>query len=120
MNRKVLAMAMLACSGLLANVSQAVVDCTGEVASLSLQLNTVGTVTLSLVGGPGYTYLCDVDGPGRNAVSATVCRTMYATLMTAKMTGKKVTIRFNDYNSCAAIPAWTNSGSLGWTELLKD
>jgi len=120
MKSKVSIVTTLACLGLLANVSQAAVDCAGEVTSLSMQLNTTGTVTLSLAGGPSYTYLCDVDGTGRNGVSATVCRTMYATLMAAKTTGKKVLIRFYDFNSCAAIPAWADSGLLGWTMVLTD
>lgn len=100
--------------------ASAVVDCAGEVSSLSLQLNNVGTVTLSLAGGPAYTYLCDIDGPGRNGVSPQVCRTMYATLLTAKATNKKVTIRFYDHNACSAVPAWANSGALGWTVLLTE
>lgn len=95
------------------------VDCAGTVDNLSLQMDTSGTVTLSLSGGPAYTYLCNVDGV-RNNVSPTVCRAMYATLATAKATGKKVSIRFYDYASCSAIPAWTNSGTLGWTVLLFD
>src|SRR5437868_2302492 len=87
-----------------ANTAAAVVDCTGEVTSLSLQLTTAGTVTLSLAGAPYYTYLCDVDGSGLNGVSPTVCRTMYATLVTAKTTGKKVLIRFYDHSTCSAVP----------------
>ena len=100
--------------------AHAQIDCIGEVTNLSLQLNTAGTITLSLSGGPSYTYLCDIDGAGRNGVSPAVCRTMYATLMTAKTTGKKVSIRFYDYNTCGSIPAWANSGNLGWTVLLTD
>jgi len=95
------------------------VDCTGTVDNLSLQLNSVGTVTISLSGGPTATYLCDVDGTSaRNGVSPTVCRTMFSTLLTAKTTGKKVLIRFQDYTSCSAVPAWANAGTVGWTQLL--
>ena len=95
------------------------VDCTGTVNNLSLQLNSTGTVTLSLAGGPTMTYLCDVDGTAnRNGVSPTVCKTMYSTLMAAKVSGKKVLIRFYDHESCSSVPAWDNAGSLGWTKLL--
>jgi hypothetical protein len=97
----------------------AFVDCEGTVDTLSIQLNTTGMVTVSLSGGPAYTYLCAVDGT-LNGVSATVCRTMYATLVTAKTTGKRVLIRFNDYSSCSAVPAWNFSGTLGWTMVLTD
>lgn len=105
---------------LFSGMSSAAVDCAGEVTNLSLQLTSEGPVTLSLSNGPSYTYLCNIDGSARNGVSPTVCRTMYATLVTAKTTGKKVSIRFYDYNDCSAIPAWANSGSLGWTVLLTD
>ncbi len=97
------------------------VDCTGTVTNLSLQLNSAGTVTLSLAGGPTYTYLCNVDGAtNRNGVSPTVCKTMYSTLMAAKVSGKKVLIRFYDHDSCTDVPAWGNAGRLGWTQLLLD
>ena len=110
----------VALSLLFSGSSFAAIDCMGEVTNVSLQRPAQGTVTLSLSGGPSFTYLCDVDGVGRNGVSATVCRTMYATLMAAKASGKKISIRFYDYSTCSAIPAWTDSGALGWTILLID
>ena len=96
------------------------VDCLGYVSSLSLQLNQQGTVTVSLSNSPSYTYLCDIDGQGRNGVSPDVCRVMYSTLMAAKLANKQVSIRFYDYENCASVPAWTNAGTLGWTILLTD
>ncbi|MBQ0935111.1 hypothetical protein [Ideonella paludis] len=96
------------------------VDCTGAVTNLSLQLNAQGTVTLSLSGGPSMTYLCDIDGVGRNGVAPAVCRAMYASLLTAKTSGKKVLIRFYDYPTCAAVPAWGSAGALGWTQIALD
>jgi hypothetical protein len=98
----------------------AAIDCVGTVTNLSLQLSSAGTVTLSLSGGPSWTYLCDLSAGGRNGVPADVCKVMYATLVTAKATGKQVLIRFNDYDSCAAVPAWGNAGSLGWTRVMLD
>jgi hypothetical protein len=103
--------------------SFATIDCTGTVENLSLQLNTVGVVTLSLSGGPTYTYLCQIDGvsgAGLNGVSPAVCKTMYSTLALAKATGKKVLIRFYNYDTCAAVPSWGNAGPVGWTQLLLD
>ena len=98
----------------------AVVECAGIVDNLSLQMDTSGTVTLSLSGGPTYVYLCTVDGAGMNAVSPVVCRTMYNTLALAKITGKRVLIRFHNYNSCAAIQSWAPAGVLICTQLLLD
>ena len=104
---------------LFVNTAFAAVDCAGDVTNLSLQLNSLGTVTLSLSGGPAFVYLCDVDAT-RNGVSPMVCRTMYATLMAAKTSAKKVSIRFYNYDTCAAIPPYTDAGTLGWTVLLTD
>ncbi len=95
------------------------VDCTGKVDSLSLQLNRNGTVTLSLSGGPSYTYLCNIDGVEVNEVSFEVCKAMYSTLMAAKLANKEVGIRFYNYDSCDAVPSWGYPGRLGWTVLLK-
>lgn len=100
--------------------ASAEVDCSGFVTDLSLQLTSVGTVTLSLSGGPTYVYLCDIAGSGRNSVEPTVCKAMYTTLLAAKATSKKVLVRFYDYDSCSAIPAWVNAGSLGYTRVLID
>jgi hypothetical protein len=101
--------------------ASASVDCTGTVTNLSLQLDTSGTVTLSLAGGPTYTYLCNVAaGSMRNGVAPDVCKTMYGTLMAAKLAGKRVLIRFDSYNSCTAVPAWDNAGALSWDQLLID
>jgi hypothetical protein len=98
----------------------AAVDCVGLVTSLSLDLNASGTVTLSLAGGPSYTYLCNIDGTALNGVSPAVCRTMYASLLLAKTTGKRVSIRFYDHDSCVAVTPWANSGTLGWTIMALD
>ena len=101
-------------------LAQAQIDCTGSVTNLSLQLDTQGTVTLSLSGGPTFTYLCAVDGAGLNGVSPTVCRAMYASLLAAKTAGKRVLIRFYNYSTCASVPAWGNAGSVGWTQIALD
>jgi len=75
---------------------------------------------MSLEGGPSYTYLFDTDSSPRNGVSLQVCKEMFSALMAAKLADKKVLIRFNDYDNCAAIPAWQNAGTLGWTQLFLE
>lgn len=110
---------VLVATTLMSGIAAADVDCTGEVTNLSLQLDDAGTVTLSLAGGPTNVYLCNVDGI-RNGVSPTVCRAMYSTLTTAKVTGRKMKIRFYSHSDCSTIPSWQNAGTLGWTQLLLD
>ena len=98
----------------------AAIDCTGLVTGLGLHLDN-GIVILSLSSGPYATLLCSTDGPTKvNDISHTVCRTMYATLMAAKLAGKKVLIRFYDHYSCYAVPSWRDAGRLGWSDLLID
>ena len=100
------------------NIAEAI-DCAGTVTSLSLQLDTGGVVTLSLSGGPAYTYLCSIESVINN-VPPNVCKTFFGVLTVAKLTGKKVLIRFHDYDSCVAVPEWGNAGTLSWTMLLLD
>ena len=98
-------------------VHASAVDCQGTVDTLSFQMDGSGTVTLSLSGGPTYTYICNTLGT-LNGVPAADCRTMYATLMAAKLTGKQVLIRFYNYSTCATVPSWGASGPMGWTMVL--
>jgi hypothetical protein len=111
--------AALIALSLASGVASAAVDCTGTVDSLSLHLTTRGTVTLSLSGGPSFTYLCEVDGvagaAGLNGVSPAVCRTMYSTLALAKVSGKKVTVRFYDYAVGRTQVRWVGRSCL-WIE----
>lgn len=124
MNIKLIIASTFLVLGLSAKPASAAVDCTGTVTNLSLQLSLYGTVTLSLSGGPQTTYLCNVDGnlgdPNSNGVPPGVCKTMFSVLMAARLSGKKVTIRFYDHDSCAAVPGWASAGTLGWTVLLHD
>ena len=99
--------------------AHAVVDCTGTVTTLSVGLDASGVLTLGLSSGPNATYLCAINDD-LNGVPATVCRTMYATLMATKLSGKRVFIRFYDHATCAAVPNWAPAGTLGWTQVLLD
>jgi hypothetical protein len=99
--------------------ARAHVDCTGTITRLSIQLNLNGIVTLGLSSGPSASYICAVNYT-LNGVDPVVCRTLYATLMAAKLAGKRVLIRFYDHSSCMSIPTWADAGQLGWTEQLLD
>jgi len=95
------------------------IDCTGKVTSLTVQLDSVGGVTLALEGGPSMVNICGVASTYNN-VAPDACKTMYATLMAAKLSNKKVLMRFyGNYTSCATIPAWT-APPVGWNQVLID
>ena len=99
--------------------ARAYVDCTGTITNLSIQLDGYGTVTVGLSSGPNFSYVCAVNY-ALNGVDPVVCRTLYASLMAAKLAGKRVLIRFHDHESCTSIPNWTNAGQLSWTQMLLD
>jgi hypothetical protein len=97
------------------------IDCTGTVAGLSLQMTNTGVVTVSLSGGPTAVYLCAVDGAIYNGVSPEVCKAMYSTLMAAKLSNKKMLIRFSgNYAKCSDIPSWAAAPMHGWTGVFAD
>lgn len=103
------------------NVANADIDCVGNVIGLSLQMTTTGVVTVSLSGGPTAVYLCAVDGVAYNGVSPDVCKAMYSTLMAAKLSNKKMLIRFSgNYANCTSIPSWAAAPMHGWTSVLAD
>jgi hypothetical protein len=92
------------------------IDCSGKVTVLSLQAPG-GLITLSLLGGPSYIYLCNVEQT-YNGISATTCKQMYQTLMLAKITGASMGFRFDNQTTCAAIPQWQAVPLNGWNTVL--
>ena len=119
-DRRYLSVIVLLISVFVTGTAYSNADCEGFVTLLSLSLDSQEKITLSLDGGPSNVYLCSIGPTEINDVPAEACRAFYATLMAAKITDKKVLIRFYDHNSCASIPAWANVGRLGWTKVLRD
>ena len=104
---------------LYSKAASADIDCTGKVTSLTVQLDTVGAVTIALEGGPNMVNICGV-GSSYNNVAPEVCKAMYSTLLAAKLSNKKILMRFyGNYASCGAIPAWT-AVPVGWNQVLID
>src|SRR4051812_41271508 len=71
--------------------------CTGQVGALAL--NPSGLVTVSIGTYASFVYLCQV-GATYQGIAPDVCKAIYATLLTAKATGKNVDIYFSDGGSC--------------------
>lgn len=66
-------------------------------------------------------------GTTQNGVSPDACKAIYATLLTAKTSGKTVEFGFSDALSCTGHPAWTllatgsyNSGGWYWGPVLSN
>ena len=67
-----------------------------------------------------YFLVIPYHGEVENGVSFEACKAMYSTLMAAKITKKKMLIRFYDHESCGEVSSWAFPGRLGWTQVLRD
>ena len=97
----------LAASG----VSLANYACTGTIDWISLSPDGVVTVS-SQSSGMATFYVCQI-GQTQDGVTPDICNSMYATLLTAKVTGAQVNWQFNDSsNTCNR--AGYNGGNWYW------
>ena len=85
--------------------------CTGTVTMLFI--NGAGTVVVQGPGGLPAIGLCSVTAATTNfAVDS--CKTAYATLLAAKLSGQSATVNFNDSLTCSTQPTWGNSNTSAW------
>jgi hypothetical protein len=84
--------------------------CTGSLDAVAVGVD--GSVYLSS-GSSGliWVQLCQVAGTA-NGVSAETCKSILATLLTARATSAPVSLYFNDSLSCTSHPQW--SALIGW------
>ena len=84
-------------------------SCTGTVTMLFI--NGSGGVVVQGPGGLPPIGLCSVTSATTNfAVDG--CKTAYATLLAAKLSGQTAQVNFNDSLTCSTQPTW---GSTGYT-----
>jgi hypothetical protein len=67
--------------------------CTGQVNYLGI--DSGGDVVVSLASGP-YHKMCSIVNQGEYGIVPTVCKTIYATLLAAKPSGRQVSIYYTD------------------------
>lgn len=84
-------------------------ECSGTITYLGL--SSGGTVTVAGPGGLPAVYVCTL-GVNANGWSADACKTAYATMLAAKLSGQQADIFFSDNLTCTTQPAW-NSSTLG-------
>lgn len=85
--------------------------CVGPVYGLSV--GPTGYVSASSVAGISWPYICSVTGSFNN-ISVDACKTVYATLLSAQMGGKTVTLWFNDEPNTCTMPSRTWTTLTGW------
>ena len=72
-----------------------------------LGLNDVGTVYVSLNTPTNITTICNVVSKGSFAMSVDSCKLAYATLLSTRMLGKRVTLWYQPDNLvCSSFPNW--------------
>ncbi len=85
--------------------SHANVSCAGAVGYLGL--SDGGNVVIAA--GTNIIQICNLASQGSFAATTATCRNVYGALVAAKLTGKSITVYFNDpaLTSCSQMAAWS-------------
>jgi|SwirhisoilCB2_FD_contig_41_2518371_length_664_multi_2_in_0_out_0_2 hypothetical protein len=86
-------------------------SCTGTVSILFV--NGFGDVVVSGPGGLVPAGICSVSSATTN-FTVEACKTAYATLLAAKLSGQSATVSFNDTLTCSTQPTWGASNTSAW------
>lgn len=101
----------------IASSSLAATPCNGNVQTLAFNPAN-GIVQASI--GYGVWYLCSVSQT-YNGIDTATCKMWYSTLMTAKISNKKINMIFDTTNSCNQIGNWANPNPMPyWVEVLEN
>jgi hypothetical protein len=110
------ASAFIICVSLLAPLtSNATIACGGLVAYLSI--DQIGQVSVG--SSVAINTICSTESQGAYSATVNACKLMYATLLSAKLTGKSVTLYYSNpaLTSCGSITQWSNQPSMYFVEL---
>lgn len=78
--------------------------CTGTVSYLGI--GNDGTVVVAGPGGITAVEICQV-GTTANGITSDTCKSWYATLLGAKISGQQVSVDFSDNLTCTTQVGWT-------------
>lgn len=82
-------------------------SCNGAVGYLGIDQS--GVVVVALANSTPIHKICSVTTQGSWFFSPPACKSVYATLMAAKLAGKSMTIYYNENGyTCGTIPAWAD------------
>jgi hypothetical protein len=104
--RNYLLVVTLLSMALIAVPAYATYSCSGTVTYLGL--DDGGTLTVAGPGGLPAIYVCSMTTSG-NGWTADTCKTAYATLLAAKVSGQTADIFFSDNLTCTTQPAWSTA-----------
>ena len=91
------------------SLAQANYTCAGPVTGLAI--SPAGLVTAESMAGFSWVYVCQL-GTDYNSVTPEACKAIYATFLTAQLTGKQVMLWFADGGNCTGHPSW--AALQGW------
>lgn len=95
-------------------VSSFAYSCGGAVTYLGLDAG--GTLFVS-VGNTALHGICSIQTQGNYAMTPTVCKAAYMSLVTARVAGKNMTLYYGENGlSCATIQAWATVPSAYFVE----
>lgn len=101
--------AVFACIALFgAQANAAVYVCDGYVQGLTTQRG--GVVVLDSFAGSSWIYLCSMTSDA-NGITASACKNVYATLLTAQASGQRIRLWFDDNLTCATQVPWVYATS---------
>ena len=72
-----------------------------------LGINSFGTVYVSLNTSNNINGICSVVQQGSFTMSVDSCKLAYATLLSTRMLGKRITVTYNGNFDCNSIPNWS-------------
>lgn len=80
-------------------------SCGGAVSYLGMDAS--GDLTLALSGSTPIHKICNVNAQGSWGFTAGACKAAYASLLAARLTGKGITIYYNENGlTCSTLPNW--------------
>jgi len=89
-------------------------SCAGPVAYLGIDQG--GVVVVALANAPIH-KVCTIGTQGSFQMMPAACKLAYATLLSARLTAKSVTIYYDDNGyTCATLPSWQNVPTMYFIE----
>jgi len=97
--------------------AQAAIWCDGKLDNVAL--DSGGGVLISIAGTAPIHTICNTATQGAFQTQAPVCKSMYATLLAARMSDRQVRVYYNDpaLTSCSQIANWSVQPSFYFVEL---
>ena len=101
LNQRLLLLALSVCSP----ASFANYSCSGTVGFLGIDAG--GDLTLALAGATPIHKICNVVAQGTYVTAIASCKVAYAALLSARLTGKSMTIYYNENGlTCGTLTPW--------------